>query len=133
MRRAAQAATIGFAALLAFQAALAAGVPAGSAAGGGAHADLTTGERVGSAVSVLFYLVAIVVVRRRAAGREERRYRWGIWGLVVVLAMSGLPAYLGNWVQSEQLGLGTVMLVYVAIVLVLGTALDSTSTVLIPR
>lgn len=47
------------------------------------------------------------------------------------LAMSGLPGAIGAWVQTEQLTLMTVMLVYVLIVLVLGTALDSTSTVLI--
>ena len=47
------------------------------------------------------------------------------------LAMSGLPAAIGNWVQAAQISVLAVMLVYVAIVLVLGTALDSTSTVLI--
>ncbi len=47
------------------------------------------------------------------------------------LALSGVPAFLGNWVQHMQLGLYSVMLVYVLIVLVLGTALDSTSTILI--
>ena len=47
------------------------------------------------------------------------------------LALSGVPAFLGNWVQHMQLGLYSVMLVYVLVVLVLGTALDSTSTILI--
>lgn len=90
MRRAAQVATIGFAALMVFQAALAAGAPLGDAAWGGAHAHLTTAERVGSAVSVLVSLLAILVVRRRAAGRQERRYRWGTWVFVVVFGMSAL-------------------------------------------
>jgi hypothetical protein len=90
MRRAARAATIGFVALLVFQVALAAGAPLGDAAWGGAHAHLTTGERVGSAISVFFYLAAILVVHGRAAGREERRYRWGIWALTVILAMAGV-------------------------------------------
>jgi hypothetical protein len=88
MRRAAQAATIGFAALMVFQAALAAGAPLGVAAWGGADAHLTTGQRIGSAVAVVFYLAAIVVLRRRAAGRAARRYRWGAWALVAVLATS---------------------------------------------
>src|SRR4051812_10229068 len=90
MRRAAQAATIGFAALMVFQAALAAGAALGDAAWGGAHAHLTTGERIGSAISVFFYFAAMVVVRARATGREERRYRSGIWALAVVLAMAGV-------------------------------------------
>jgi hypothetical protein len=90
MRRAAQAATAGFAAQIAFQAALAAGAPLGEAAWGGSHTHLTTGQRVASAVAVFFWIGAIVVVRGRAAGRAERRYRWGTWGLVVVLGISGL-------------------------------------------
>ena len=47
------------------------------------------------------------------------------------LAMSGLPAALGDWVSAQQFSLHTVLLVYVAVVLFLGTALDSTSTVLL--
>ena len=88
MQRAAQAATIRFAGLIVFQAARAAGAPLGDAAWGGAHAHLTTGQRVGSAVAVVFYYAAIVVLHARAAGRAARRYRWGAWALVVVLATS---------------------------------------------
>lgn len=47
------------------------------------------------------------------------------------LAMSGLPAFIGGWVSEMRFGLMGVMVVYVAVVLLLGTALDSTSTVLI--
>ena len=90
MRRATQAVTIGFAGMLAFQVALAAGAPLGHAAWGGAHAHLSTAQRVGSAVSVAFYGLAIVVVRSRAAGRVERRYRWATWGLVGILGISAL-------------------------------------------
>ena len=90
MRRAAQAATVGFAALMAFQTALAAGAPLGDAAWGGADTHLTTAQRVGSAASVVFYALAILVVRRRAAGRTERRYRWGTWVLVVILTLAAL-------------------------------------------
>ena len=90
MRRATQVVTIGFIALMAFQVALAAGAPLGDAAWGGSDAHLTTGQRVASAGAVVFYFAAIVVVRRRAAGRVERRYRWGTWGLVVLLAIAAL-------------------------------------------
>jgi hypothetical protein len=91
MRRAAQAATIGFTAFMVFQAALAAGAPIGDAAWGGAHAHLTAAERFGSAISVFFYLAAIAVVRGRAAGRKQRRYRWGIWALAVILGSTYPP------------------------------------------
>jgi C4-dicarboxylate transporter, DctM subunit len=47
------------------------------------------------------------------------------------LAVSGLPSYLSQWIAANQFTLVSVMLVYIAIVLVLGTALDSVSTVLI--
>lgn len=47
------------------------------------------------------------------------------------LAMSGLPSALSDWVTQQQFTMLSVMLVYVALVLFLGTALDSTSTVLI--
>ena len=88
--RAAQVASVGFAGMIVFEAALAAGAPLGDAAWGGARAELTTGQRFGSVVSVLFYAVAIIIVRRRAAGRAERRYRWGTWGLAVVFALAAL-------------------------------------------
>ena len=90
MRRATHAATIGFSAMLAFQVALAAGAPLGHAAWGGTHAHLSTAQRVGSAISVAFYALAILVVRRRAAGRTERRYRWTTLGLVGILGLSAL-------------------------------------------
>jgi hypothetical protein len=90
MPRAAQVATIGFAGMIVFEAALAVGARLGDAAWGGAHAQLTTGQRVGSAVSVLFYAAAIVIVRRRAAGLAERRYHWGTWALALVFALAAL-------------------------------------------
>jgi hypothetical protein len=81
---------MGFAGMIVFQAALAAGARLGDAAWGGAHAQLTTGQRVGSAVSVLFYAAAIIVVRRRAAGHAQRRYSWGSWGLAVIFALTAV-------------------------------------------
>ena len=47
------------------------------------------------------------------------------------LAVSGLPSYLSQWIALHQFTLIQVMMVYVVIVLLLGTALDSVSTVLI--
>lgn len=90
MRQATHAAIIGFSAMLAFQVALAAGAPLGHAAWGGTHAHLSTAQRVGSAISVGFYALAILVVRRRGAGRTERRYRRATLGLVGILGLSAL-------------------------------------------
>jgi len=90
MRRAAKAATIGFAALAVFEAALAAGAPLGDAAWGGSATHLTTEQRVASAATAAFWIAAIAVVRGRAAGRGGRRYRWGTWGLVALLGVSAL-------------------------------------------
>jgi hypothetical protein len=75
---------------MAFQAALAAGAPLGDGAWGGAETNLTTAQRVGSAASVVFYALAILVVRRRAAGATQRRYRWGTSALAVILALAAL-------------------------------------------
>jgi TRAP-type C4-dicarboxylate transport system permease large subunit len=47
------------------------------------------------------------------------------------LAISGLPSYMSQWITTHQFTLLSVMLVYILVVLVLGTALDSVSTVLI--
>lgn len=90
MRPAALMATIGFGALMVYQAVLAAGAPLGEAAWGGSNSELTTAQRAGSALSVAFYALAIVVVRRRAAGRTQRRYRWGTWMLAAVMSLAAL-------------------------------------------
>jgi len=47
------------------------------------------------------------------------------------LAITGLPSHMSQWIAANQFTLLSVMLVYILIVLVLGTALDSVSTVLI--
>lgn len=117
MRRAAQAATVGFGVLMVFQAALAAGAPLGDAAWGGAHAQLSTAERVGSAISICIYVAAILVVRGRAAGREERRYRWGIWALAAVLGLAGVMN-LASESRWENLLLAPVAVVLAALCLV---------------
>ena len=111
MRRAAQAATVGFAALAVFEAALAAGAPLGEAAWGGSAAELTAGQRVASAATAAFWIGATTIVRGCAAGRDGRRYRWGSWALVVVLAVSALLN-----VASES-GWETYLLAPVALVL----------------
>lgn len=114
MRRAAQAATIGFAALAIFEAALAAGAPLGEAAWGGSNSHLTAGQRVASAVAAAFWIAAIAVVQGRATYRAERRYRWGAWALVALLVCSGL-LNLASGSAWESYLLGPVALVLAAL------------------
>jgi hypothetical protein len=114
MPRAARVATLGFAGMIVFEAALAAGARLGDAAWGGAHTQLTAGQRFGSAVSVLFYVLAIIIVRRRAAGRAERRYRWGTWGFAVVFVLTALMN-LASASQWENFLMAPVALVLAAL------------------
>src|SRR4051794_13753257 len=61
-RIAAVAAAIGFAGIALFQAVLAAGAALGDAAWGGAHAHLSTADRIGSAVAVFVWTAAALIV-----------------------------------------------------------------------
>ena len=90
MGRVVNLAGIGFTGLASFQAALAAGAPWGHAAWGGSSAHLTTAQRIASAAAIGVYVGAFVLVRGRGAGRAERRYRWGAWILVALLALATL-------------------------------------------
>jgi hypothetical protein len=126
MPRVAQIATIGLAGMIVFEAALAAGARLGGAAWGGAHAQLATGERLGSAISVLFYAVALITVRRRAVGRTERRYRWGTWGLAVVFAL-GTLLNLASESQWEKSLMAPVALVLAALCVAVARAPATTA------
>ena len=99
--------------------AVAAGLrPLGDAAWGGADAHLTTGQRVGSALSVVFYIAAIGVVRGRAEGRPERRYRWGRWILAWIMGMSSLMN-LASQSRWENYLLAPVALILAALCVVI--------------
>jgi hypothetical protein len=91
---AAVAAAIVYAGIALFQAVLAAGAPLGEAAWGGAHTHLSTGERIGSAVAVLVWTAAALIVLGRAglwaAGRHASLLRWGTWLLVAVNLIAAL-------------------------------------------
>jgi hypothetical protein len=93
-RAAAVLATAGFVVIVAFQAALALGAPLGHAAWGGRHARLSTRLRIGSAVAVVFWILAALIVLGRA-GFEVSPFpdvveRWGMWVLVVLLPVGAL-------------------------------------------
>ena len=48
-----------------------------------------------------------------------------------MLSLSRLPTVLGLWIETADLSFGVLLLIYLAIVLLLGTVLDSVSIILI--
>ena len=97
-------AAIGFVGIAAFQVALAAGVAWGHAAWGGAHAELSTGQRICSAVAVVVWVAAALIVLGRAgfwgavSSRLRTFFSWGTWFLA---AVSVLAAVLNFASQSR--------------------------------
>ena len=93
-RVAAALAAVGFLVIAAFQAALALGAPLGHAAWGGQQPRLSTRFRIGSAVAVVFWILAALIVLGRA-GFEISPFpdvveRWGTWFLVGLLPVGAL-------------------------------------------
>ncbi len=86
---------IGFLVLAAFQAAIAFGAPVGKAAWGGRYPGvLPRNLRIASAVSVVVYLFAALVVLDRAGvpliDLPDAISYWGTWILVVLLAVGAV-------------------------------------------
>jgi len=108
-RTAAVLAATGFAGIVLFQLALAAGVPWGHAAWGGADAHLSTAERIGSAVAAVVWAAAALVVLGRAgvwvAHGPAALYRRATWLLVGVTGMSAV-LNLASQSRWENLVLG---------------------------
>jgi len=93
-RTAAILAAAGFLVIAVFQAALALGAPLGHAAWGGRQARLSTRLRIGSAVAVVFWILAALIVLGRA-GFDVSPFpdvveRWGTWVLVGLLPVGAL-------------------------------------------
>ena len=93
-RRAAVAAAIGFVSIALFQVALAVGAPLGDAAWGGAHAELSTAQRLASAAAVFVWTAAALIVLGRAGlwarGRLAPLFHWGTWSLVAASVLAAL-------------------------------------------
>lgn len=109
----------GFAGLAVFQLLLAAGSPFGEAAWGGTtEGQLSTGLRVGSAISVVVYAVSAALILRRAGfwvpWLSRAVARIGSWVLVVLLTLGALANFLSQspW---ERFLLGPVTLVLAAL------------------
>ena len=96
-RRAAVLATIGFGVIVVFQAALAAGASLGHAAWGGAEADLTTGQRIGSGFGFVLWAIAALIVLGRAGiwarAKPTRLFHWGAWFFAAVTAISAVAQF----------------------------------------
>ena len=92
--KAAAAAAAGFTGLAAFELALAIGAPLGRAAMGGAHTYLPAGLRIVSALAVVVWLLAALVVLRRGGYRvpliSARVSRAGTWVLTGLLSLGVL-------------------------------------------
>ncbi|MEU4446168.1 hypothetical protein AB0K14_33260 [Actinosynnema sp. NPDC050801] len=120
LRRTAAAAGAGFVAVSAFQALLAAGIPLGRAAWGGAAAELPTTLRVASGVATAFWLVAAAVVLRRGGYPvrwvPERVATVGTWALVGLLT-AGLLMNLASPSPWERFGWAPVIALLAALCL----------------
>jgi hypothetical protein len=92
--KAAAAAAAGLTGLALFEVALALGAPLGRAAFGGTSADLPPSLRIISAIAVLLWLSAALVVLRRggypALLVSDRAARVGTWALTAVLSLGVL-------------------------------------------
>jgi hypothetical protein len=93
-RTAGAVAAFGFVLVASFQAALAMGAPWGRAAWGGAHRRLPPGLRIASALAVVLWLVAALVVVARVgydwSPVPAGTARWGIWVLFGLLVLGTL-------------------------------------------
>jgi len=87
-------AAIGFLAIAAFQAALALGAPLGRAAWGGKSRELPANLRQASAVAIVIWLIAAIVILGRAGvvavPLPDVVLEWGAWALVVVSVLGAI-------------------------------------------
>lgn len=94
IRSAAVAASVGFLAIAAFQAALALGAPLGRAAWGGTRPDLPIGLRIASGVAIFVWLLAAAIVLGRSGievvPMPMDLVRAGSWVVLVVLAIGAV-------------------------------------------
>jgi len=110
---------------------------------GGIYGGLFTPTEAG-AVGALGALV-IALFKRRMTGKafwnvvvETGHVTASICFLIIaanmysrMLSLSGVPGFFGDWIIAGELGFWSVLLLYVLVVLLLGTILDSSSIMLI--
>jgi hypothetical protein len=121
-RVAASLAAAGFVVLGAFELALALGAPLGHAAWGGDAAHLTTGQRIGSAASIVIYAAAAALVLARVGlssrPRTDRLLKWAPWALAGLFALSALAnaASESHW-ENYLLGPAAAVLAVLCLVI----------------
>ena len=125
-RLAAALASIGFAVIAVFQAALAAGAPWGHAAWGGEGAHLSAGQRMASAIAAMIYVAATLIVLCRAGIIWPERSnaalsRWGTWFLAVAMAVGAVPNFASQS-RWENVIFGPLALVLAALCIVVARA-----------
>ena len=115
-------AAIGFTVIAVFQVVIALGAPLGRAAWGGAHIVLPRNLRVASAVAVVIWVVAALVVLDRAGtpiiDLPDAVTSWGTWALVVVLPIGALMNFASSS-PYERFGWGPLALVLAMLTLIL--------------
>ena len=131
-RRAAVLATIGFGVIAIFQAVLAAGAHLGRAAWGGESAELSTGQRIGSAIAVVVWIGAAFVVLGRAgswARSDTRLFRWGTWFLAGLTLISALVNFASQsrW-ENAIWGPTALILAVLCLIVARSTARDGSPT-----
>ena len=115
-------AAIGFLAIAAFQVALALGAPLGRAAWGGAHERLPRSLRIGSAIAVVVWVFASLVILGRGGlpvvALPPIAIDWGPWVLVGLSALGAIVNFASSspW---ERFGWGPLALILAALCLVL--------------
>jgi hypothetical protein len=99
-REAGIAVAVGLGVIVAFQFALALGAPLGRAAWGGAQAELPARLRIASAVAVVIWLFAAVVVLGRVGIQVVPLpavvLTWGTWILVVLLTVGAIMNFASS-------------------------------------
>lgn len=110
---------------------------------GGIYGGVFTPTEAGAAGALGAGLIALVTGRLNRAGvwrvlSETGHITASICLLFIaatmysrMLSISGLPSYLGDFFSGAGLGLYTIIAIYVVIVIVLGTVLDSSSIMLV--
>lgn len=110
---------------------------------GGIYAGVVTPTEAGAAGAVIALIIGFI--RRRIGFEDIKRVSVetghitaSILFLIIaasmysrMLGIAGLPTLFGNWMSGLDLSLVAVMTIYVIVLIVLGTILDTTSIILI--